>query len=113
MYSAAMGAALAQHDAVLRAVMSAAAGAVFQATGNGGYAVFASVAATLEAAELLQIRLGDEAFSAVDGLKLRMGAHSDPAGFRDDDYFGPFFADAIKDHRHDIIGWTLRRSQLT
>lgn len=85
MYSAAMGAALAQHDAVLRAVMSAAGGAVFQATRDGGYAVFASVAATLEAAELLQIRLGDEAFSAVDGLKLRMGVHPGPTEFRDAD----------------------------
>ncbi|OYV68471.1 MAG: hypothetical protein B7Z67_13165, partial [Acidiphilium sp. 21-60-14] len=85
MYPAAMGAALARHDAVLRAVVSEAGGAT---TGDGGCAVFSSVGAALEAAVRLQIRLGEEDFLLVDGLKFRMGVHSGPAEFRDDDYFG-------------------------
>jgi class 3 adenylate cyclase len=60
MYPAAMGAALARHAAVLRAVVSEAGGAVFKTTGDGGCAVFASVGAALEAAVQLQIRLGEE-----------------------------------------------------
>ncbi|HQU25298.1 MAG TPA: adenylate/guanylate cyclase domain-containing protein [Acidiphilium sp.] len=87
-YPAAMGAALARHDAVLRAVVREAGGAVFKTTGDGGCAVFASVGAALEATVRLQIRLGEADFTAVDGLKFRMGVHSGPAEFRDQDYFG-------------------------
>ncbi|MCW8309093.1 adenylate/guanylate cyclase domain-containing protein [Acidiphilium sp. PA] len=88
MYPTAMRAALARHDEVLRAVVAEAGGAVFKITGDGGCAVFASVGAALEAAVRLQIRLREEDFAAVDGLRFRMGVHSGPAEFRDDDYFG-------------------------
>jgi predicted ATPase/class 3 adenylate cyclase len=84
----AMGAALARHDALLREVVSAAGGAVFKTTGDGGNAVFATVAAALAAAAALQTRLAAEDFAAVEGIRLRVSVHSGPAEFRDGDYFG-------------------------
>jgi class 3 adenylate cyclase len=83
-----MGAALARHDELLRDVMAAAGGGVFKTTGDGGYAVFTSVAAALEAASALQIRMAAEDFGAVGGMKLRVGVHCGPAEPRDGDYYG-------------------------
>jgi predicted ATPase len=87
-FSGAMGAALARHEALLREIAGAAGGAVFKTTGDGGYAVFATVSDALEAACALQIRMGEEDFTAVGGMKLRVGVHCGPAAFRDGDYFG-------------------------
>ncbi|WP_460252863.1 adenylate/guanylate cyclase domain-containing protein [Acidiphilium sp. MT5] len=87
-YPEAMGAAMARHDALLREGVAAAGGAVFKTTGDGGCAVFARIPAALTAAALLQTRLGGENFAAVGGLKFRIGVHTGPAEFRDDDYFG-------------------------
>jgi predicted ATPase/class 3 adenylate cyclase len=84
----AMGAALARHDALLREVVSQAGGAVFKTTGDGGCAVFGTVAAALAAAAALQTRLAAEDFAAVEGIKLRVGVHCGPAEFRAGDYFG-------------------------
>jgi predicted ATPase/class 3 adenylate cyclase len=87
-YPDAMGAAMARHDTLLRDGVAAAGGAVFKTTGDGGCAVFARVQAALTAAAWLQTRLGEEDFAAVGGLKFRIGVHTGPAEFRDDDYFG-------------------------
>jgi predicted ATPase/class 3 adenylate cyclase len=87
-FPAEMGAALARHDALLRAAVGQAGGAVFKTTGDGGYAVFSTVTAALEAAAALQIRLREEDFGAIGGMKLRVGVHCGPASFRDGDYYG-------------------------
>jgi len=87
-FADAMAAALSRHDALLREVVGQGGGAVFKTTGDGGNAVFASVAEALAAAAAVQARFGTEDFTAVDGLKLRVGVHCGPAAFRDGDYFG-------------------------
>jgi len=87
-YPGAMRAALTRHDALLRQVVRAAGGAVFKTTGDGGYAVFPTTAAALEAAAALQVRMGEEDFRAIGGMKLRASVHCGPADFRDGDYFG-------------------------
>ncbi len=87
-YPAAMGAAMARHDKLLREGVAASGGAVFKTTGDGGCAVFARIEAALTAAAWLQTRLACEDFAAVGGLKCRIGVHCGPAEFRDDDYFG-------------------------
>jgi predicted ATPase/class 3 adenylate cyclase len=87
-FAGAMRAALARHDALLRDVVGQAGGAVFKTTGDGGHALFAGTEAALGAAAALQARLAAEDFTAVDGLKVRIGVHYGPAEFRDGDYFG-------------------------
>ena len=83
-----MGAALARLDALLDDVVRANGGEIFKSSGDGGHALFATVPAALAAAAALQRRLNGEDFSAVGGLKLRIGVHCGPAAFRDGDYFG-------------------------
>ena len=88
MFPTEMGAALARHDALLRDVVSAAGGVVFKTMGDGGCAVFAKADGAIRAAAMLQIRLAAEDFTAIDGLRFRIGVHVGPAEFRDNDYFG-------------------------
>jgi predicted ATPase/class 3 adenylate cyclase len=88
MFPGEMGGALARLDAVLDDVVRANGGEVFKSSGDGGHALFATVPAALTAAAALQRRLNGEDFSAVGGLKLRIGVHCGPAAFRDGDYFG-------------------------
>jgi predicted ATPase/class 3 adenylate cyclase len=83
-----MGAALARHDALLRDVVRAAGGTVFKTTGDGGHAVFTTVATALEAAVALQARMAAQDFGAVGGMRLRVGVHCGPAELRDGDYYG-------------------------
>lgn len=77
---AAMAAALAEHDSILREVVSECGGVVFKHTGDGICAVFASPTAAVSAASAAQQRLA---------LPVRMGVHTGEATLRDGDYFGP------------------------
>lgn len=76
----AMRAALAAHDATLRAAVAEHGGKIFKHTGDGIVAVFpaatGAVAAALEAQQCLE-------------LPVRMGLHSGEADERDGDWFGP------------------------
>lgn len=83
-----MSVALARHDALLRDLVRAAGGTVFKTTGDGGYAVFTTVAAALEAAAALQMLMALEDFDAVGGITLRVGVHCGAAEYRDGDYYG-------------------------
>ena len=76
----AMRAALADHDAVLRAAIEGHDGWMFKHTGDGVIAAFGSARAALDAAVEAQRQLG---------LPVRMGVATGEAEQRGEDYFGP------------------------
>ena len=84
---AAMGQALARHDAIIRSAMEAHAGHVVKHTGDGLMAVFAGAADAIAAAVDAQRALQQADWGAV-ALVVRMGIHSGEAEERDGDYFG-------------------------
>ncbi|MFN2134499.1 MAG: ATP-binding protein [Candidatus Promineifilaceae bacterium] len=86
-----MRAALARHDQILRAAVSAAGGTVIKTTGDGMHAVFSAAGRAVEAAIAAQKALVEESWQAIspDTLKVRMGLHSGEAEEREGDYFGP------------------------
>jgi len=87
-HAAAMGAALAIHDRILRASIEAG-GTVVKTTGDGILAVFDGPAAAVSAAIEAQRSLRDAAWGATGPLKVRMAVHAGAAEARDGDYFGP------------------------
>jgi predicted ATPase/class 3 adenylate cyclase len=82
----AMKAALASHDAILRAAIEAWNGQVIKSTGDGIHAVFPTaleaLQATIQAQTVLQSPLSNLQ------IKVRMGLHTGEAELRDGDYFG-------------------------
>ncbi|MEP7356589.1 MAG: hypothetical protein ABI847_05075, partial [Anaerolineales bacterium] len=88
-YPAAMPAAIAQHDALLRAAVEAHGGAVIKMTGDGLHAVFGQASAGLAAALAGQQALAAAAWPGLPGPPLvRMGLHAGEAELREGDYFG-------------------------
>ncbi len=85
----AMAAALARHDALMRAAMQARGAYVFKTMGDEFCAAFATAFDAIAAALDAQRALAHEDFSAVDGLRVRMALHAGSADERDGDYFGP------------------------
>ncbi|MFL6206454.1 MAG: ATP-binding protein [Acidimicrobiales bacterium] len=84
----AMGAALARHDAILRAAVAARGGDVLKHTGDGMLAVFDDPLPAAEAAISAQRTLRADP----DGdhrLRTRMALHTGPCTERDGDLFGP------------------------
>ena len=75
-----MGAALADHDGVLRAAIEGHDGWLFKHTGDGVIAAFGSARAALDAAVEAQRALS---------LPVRMGIATGDAQQRGDDYYGP------------------------
>ncbi len=86
---AAMQAALARHDAILREVIEAHGGHVFKTVGDAFYAGFATAPAALDAALAAQRALAGEDWGEVGPLRVRMALHTGTAEERDGDYFGP------------------------
>jgi predicted ATPase/class 3 adenylate cyclase len=87
---AAMQAALARHDFLLRDIIEAHGGHVIKSTGDGLYAVFAHVAESVAATLASQQALVGEPWTGLpQPLRVRMGLHTGEAQFRDGDYFGP------------------------
>lgn len=80
--------AIARHDVLLRAEIERYGGFVFKTVGDAFCAAFARPHQALHAALSSQRRLSDEDFSAVGGLRVRMGIHLGIAVERDRDYFG-------------------------
>src|ERR1700746_3461121 len=76
---AAMRAALAAHDEVLRDAIEAHGGWLFKHTGDGACAAFASPGSAVDAAVMAQLALE---------LPVRMGLATGEAELRDGDYFG-------------------------
>ncbi|HWQ14108.1 MAG TPA: helix-turn-helix domain-containing protein [Roseiflexaceae bacterium] len=85
----AMSAALARHDAILRASVAARGGEVVKTLGDGMHAAFASAADALGAAHAAQGALVTEPWGAVGSIRVRMALHSGAAEARDGDYYGP------------------------
>ena len=86
---AAMSEAVARHDELARAAISAHHGHVFKTLGDGFCCVFTVPSEAVAAALELQRLLLAQDFSAVDGLRVRIALHTGTADERDGDYFGP------------------------
>src|SRR5579864_465779 len=84
----AMQAAVAQHERLLRAAIERHHGYVFKTIGDAFCAAFATAPEAARAALESQTSLAAEDFSAVGGLRVRIGIHTGHADERDGDYFG-------------------------
>src|SRR5918997_4710793 len=89
----AMGAALARHDALLRAAIEEHGGHVVKTMGDAFHAAFAraqdGVAAALNGLRRLDSEPWDEIAPGLGPLHVRMALHTGAAEERDGDYSGP------------------------
>jgi len=85
----AMDAAVKRHDALMRSAVEQHNGYVFKTVGDAFCVAFARVSDTIAAAIDAQRKFNAEDFSAVEGLRVRMGLHAGEASERNGDYFGP------------------------
>ncbi|MFL5803639.1 MAG: AAA family ATPase, partial [Roseiflexaceae bacterium] len=83
-----MGAAVARHEAILRAVITAAGGVVFKTLGDAVYAAFASALDAVRAAVDGQRAIAAEPWDVATPLHVRMALHSGVVEERNGDYFG-------------------------
>jgi predicted ATPase/class 3 adenylate cyclase len=88
-HAGAMGAALAQHDRLLRGAIEARGGQVIKTTGDGMLAVFVSPLDAIEAALAMQRALRDAPWGETGPLRVRAALHAGAAESRDGDFFGP------------------------
>jgi predicted ATPase/class 3 adenylate cyclase len=85
----AMRAALADHDAILKAAIEGQSGYLVKSTGDGAHAVFGSAHDAVAGAVAAQRALLAHTWNDVTGpLRVRMGLHTGEAEVRDGDYFG-------------------------
>ena len=87
-FPAQMGAALARHDALIRAAVETHGGHVFKTVGDATHAAFQAPRASLEAAIDAQQALAAEDWNDIGTLAVHMGIHVGAAELRDGDYFG-------------------------
>lgn len=85
----AMKAAVARHEQLLADAMQQHGGYVFKTVGDAFCVAFPTAPEALAAAVDAQQALAKEDFSAIDGLRVRMGLHTGYAEERNADYFGP------------------------
>ena len=85
----AMSAALARHDALMRATLEARSGYIFKTMGDEFCAAFFTAPDAVAAALDAQRAILGEDFSQVDCLRVRMALHTGAAEERNGDYFGP------------------------
>ncbi|MEO6847390.1 MAG: adenylate/guanylate cyclase domain-containing protein [Chthoniobacterales bacterium] len=83
-----MGAVIAQHDALMRAIFATWNGYVFKTVGDSFCVAFETVRDAVFAARELQRILEAEDWGEIEVLKVRMGIHTGAAELRDNDYFG-------------------------
>ncbi len=83
-----MAAALAQHDAIAHARVTANGGTVVKTTGDGIHAVFADPLGAVRAAVALQLALADADATGGIPLRVRCGLHAGVDARRDNDYYG-------------------------
>ena len=112
-FPAAMQAALARHDAILRDCITTNRGHVFKTVGDAFYAVFDDARAALDAAIAMQRALCAETWDALDALKVRVALHAGAAEERDADYFGPTLNRVARilavGHGEQILLWRAAR----
>ena len=87
-HPAAMGAAIARHDALLRGSVEAHGGVVFKTVGDAVCAAFASAPQAVQAALAAQRTLACQTWGATGPLGVRMALHSGEADAREGDYVG-------------------------
>jgi predicted ATPase/class 3 adenylate cyclase len=92
----AMKAALARHDAILRAAVEAHGGHVVKTTGDGLHGVFPNASGALFAAIDAQRALVSEDWGDAGRLSVRIGIHTGEAEQRDGDYYGPALNQAAR-----------------
>ncbi len=85
----AMSAALAKHDALLRATIESAGGYVFKTVGDAFCAAFAMADDAIAAAVKAQRCLHAEVWPEGANLRVRIAVHTGECEERDGDYFGP------------------------
>src|SRR5438552_8943392 len=88
---AAMSAALAHHDALLRAVIEDHGGRIFKTVGDAFCAAFPTALQALEAALQAQRELNSSdwgPFGLNDPVRVRIALHTGAAEVRESDYFG-------------------------
>ncbi|MFO1496912.1 MAG: adenylate/guanylate cyclase domain-containing protein [Verrucomicrobiota bacterium] len=85
----AMGHALAQHDALLRATSEEHRGYVFKTVGDAFCVAFSGALDAVRAAAAAQRSLATAAWGGTGPLRVRMALHSGGAEEREGDYFGP------------------------
>ncbi len=83
-----MRAALARHDAILRASVEAHGGHVVKSTGDGVHAVFAAAPDAVSAAADVVRAFSSEPWDSTGPFRVRVGIHTGEADERDGDYFG-------------------------
>jgi len=88
-HAAGMGAALAQHDRLLRSAIEANGGVVIKTTGDGILARFDDPVAAVDAGLAGQRALGGATWGETGPLRVRMALHAGEAEERDGDFFGP------------------------
>src|SRR5262245_41770790 len=88
-HGAAMGAAVARHDALLRTAIETHTGYVFKTVGHPFSAAFETASLALSAAFDAQRALHAEQWGDIGSLRVRMAIHVGVTEERDDDYFGP------------------------
>jgi len=87
-YPEAMRAALARHDAILKAAIQEHHGHVIKGTGDGLHAVFARASDALSACLSAQLAFQQEETKEPACIRVRMALHTGSAQERDGDYFG-------------------------
>jgi predicted ATPase/class 3 adenylate cyclase len=86
---AAMAAALAVHDAILRGAVEHAQGTIVKTTGDGMLAAFDGPRTAVEACVAAQRALLERDWPTTTPLRVRMALHAGAAEARDGDFFGP------------------------
>ena len=85
----AMKAAVACHERIMNDAVTRHGGFVFKTVGDAFCVAFPTAPQAIQAAIHSQAALTKEDFTAVDGLRVRMGLHTGYAEERNADYFGP------------------------
>lgn len=83
-----MATALARHDSIFAEAIEQARGKLVKSTGDGGLAVFDTVADAVVAAVATQKALARERWGPTGPIRVRMGIHSGESEARDGDYYG-------------------------
>jgi predicted ATPase/class 3 adenylate cyclase len=89
LFPEAMKDALRRHDALLTAVVTEHDGHVFKTVGDAFCTVFHRPLQAVEAAIAIRRTLSENDWSAVEGLRVRIGMHTGTSDERGGDYFGP------------------------
>jgi len=85
----AMKVAVARHEQLMSSAIKQHGGYVFKTIGDAFCSAFSTAPDAVRAARDAQLALAQEDFSAVDGLRVRIGLHTGYAEERNADYFGP------------------------